>query len=548
MSEFLVTARKWRPTTFEDVVGQGHVTVTLLNAIRQGRLAHAYVFSGPRGVGKTTTARLLAKAVNCLHPVDANPDNVCELCVEINSGQSFNVLEIDGASNRGIDDIRSLRESVRFPPAKGARKVYIVDEVHMLTKEAFNALLKTLEEPPRHVLFIFATTEIQKLPATILSRCQRFDFRRLTGDEIVGNLKIIAANDKISLDDGALRLIARKADGSLRDAQSLFDQAISLCGTTITHEDIKRELRIVDQETFFRVTDIVKGRDAKGALQLVDEIMKQGYDPNEFVEGIVEHLRNILVARTTGSAELIEADDGIRQRYQQEAESFSIADLLRLQRLAGSTLAAIRWSPQPRFKLEADLVQMTGLPEAQDVGSLIQKIDNLKKKAHDDPQPQAGSRTAPQLKSRPVQEAKLDSLPRAVPVPEEIIPVLAPGSLTEESVKGCWPAFVSGFKEKRISLGMALDGASVLAVHGNLIKVGCRDEFTSSSIKRYKQELQDSLHQILNARIQIEPVLDSSLPPTSRTEPVHAASEKKVSMEEHPVVKAMIRELGAEPM
>jgi DNA polymerase-3 subunit gamma/tau len=266
-------------------------------------------------VGKTTTARLLAKAVNCLNPDNANPDNTCELCTEINSGQSFNVLEIDGASNRGIDEIRSLRESVRFPPAKGAKKVYIIDEVHMLTKEAFNALLKTLEEPPRHVLFIFATTEIHKLPATILSRCQRFDFRRLSGEEITGNLRMIAAKDNITLDDDSLRLLARKADGSLRDAQSLFDQAISLCGTTITHEDIRRELRIVDLETFFRVTEMVKRKDPKAALQIVEEIINQGYDPKEFLEGVIEHLRNIMVVKTTGSTELVEAADGIRDRY-----------------------------------------------------------------------------------------------------------------------------------------------------------------------------------------------------------------------------------------
>ena len=544
MSEFLVTARKWRPSTFEDVVGQSHVTSTLRNAIAQNRLAHAYLFSGPRGVGKTTTARLLAKAVNCLNPDNANPDNTCELCTEVNSGQSFSVLEIDGASNRGIDEIRSLRESVRFPPAKGTKKVYIIDEVHMLTKEAFNALLKTLEEPPRHVLFIFATTEIHKLPATILSRCQRFDFRRLSGEEIAGNLRMIAAKDKITLDDGSLRLLARKADGSLRDAQSLFDQAISLCGTTITQDDIQRELRIVDQETFFRVTDTVKRKDAKAALQIVDEIVTQGYDTKEFLEGIIEHLRNIMVVKTTGSTDLVEAADGVRERYRQEADAFTVPDLLRLQRFVGATHAALRWTHQPRFRLEADLVQMAGLAGAQEVGDLLERIEGLKKKAPEESRPLPHNFAA----EKPRTDSAVGQ-PEPAPVSaEQPARPSVTVAMGEDTVRERWPGFVSDLKEKRIALGMALDGTSVLAVHGHLIKVGCRDEFTTSSIKRYKQELQDSLQHVLNARVQIEPVLDQSLPPTQRSGGEKVASVQKIAVEEHPVVKAMIRELGAEPI
>jgi DNA polymerase-3 subunit gamma/tau len=544
MTDFVVTARKWRPLRFEDVVGQGHVTSTLRNAIAQNRLAHAYLFSGSRGVGKTTTARLLAKAVNCLKPENANPDNTCELCTEINSGQSFNVLEIDGASNRGIDEIRSLRESVRFPPAKGTKKVYIIDEVHMLTKEAFNALLKTLEEPPRHVLFIFATTEIHKLPATILSRCQRFDFRRLSGEEIAGNLRIIAEKDGITLDDGSLRLIARKADGSLRDAQSLFDQAISLCGTNITHEDIRRELRIVDQETFFRVTDMVTQRDPKAALQIVDEIVKQGYDTREFLEGIIEHLRNLMVVKTTGSTELVEAADGVRQRYRQEADAFTVPDLLRLQRFIGATHAALRWTPQPRFRLEADLIQMAGLSGAQEVGDLLERIDGLKKKAPEEPRPVTQQRLTANPEPREAAEQQ-HTVPSSLAGSQRMPP---PAAVGEETVRERWPGFVSELKEKRIALGMALDGTSVLAVHGHLIKVGCRDEFTTSSVKRYKQELQDSLQRVLNTRVQIEPVLDQSLKGSGSSEGKETAAEPKVPMEEHPVVKAMIRELGAEPI
>ena len=287
MSEYIVTARKWRPMRFEDIVGQIHVTQTLRNAIASNRLAHAYLFSGPRGVGKTTTARLLAKAVNCRSPRDANPDNSCDICREITDGTSFDVLEIDGATNRGIDEIRNLRESVRYAPAKGKYKIYIIDEVHMLTKESFNALLKTLEEPPTHVMFIFATTEIHKVPATILSRCQRFDFRRIALDEIMGNLRVIAREEGLEIDEESLLIIARKGDGSLRDAQSIFDQVVSLCGRAITHDAILQALNMVDQEVYFHMTDLVKSRDAKGALDLVENLLGQGHDMKDFLSGLL---------------------------------------------------------------------------------------------------------------------------------------------------------------------------------------------------------------------------------------------------------------------
>jgi DNA polymerase-3 subunit gamma/tau len=358
---YQVTARKWRPMVFEDVVGQSHVTETLKNAIATNRVAHAFIFSGSRGCGKTTTARILAKAVNCLSPKDSNPDNACEICNDITSGRSLDVIEIDGASNRGIEEIRNLREAVRFPPTRAKHKIYIIDEVHMLTIPAFNALLKTLEEPPPHVMFIFATTEVYRVPATILSRCQRFDFRRIPVKETAARLRFIAKEENVTIDDESLLVLARKGEGSLRDAQSFFDQVRSFCGNTITADDVLKTLNVVDQHIYFRITELIRAKDRKTGITFVNEIFQGGVDLGEFVGGLAEHFRHLLVAGTTGSTELIEASDHFRARYQEEAKQFSEGDLLRLLKLTHDLDVAMKYSPQPRFRLEVGLLQMISI-------------------------------------------------------------------------------------------------------------------------------------------------------------------------------------------
>src|SRR3970040_703834 len=248
--EFIVTARKWRPKKFSEVIGQEHITTTLQNSIRSNRIAHAYLFTGPRGVGKTSTARIFAKVLNCLNPKDTEPCNECELCKDIQNNQSLDIIEIDGASNRGIDEIRTLRESVKYAPTKGKYKVYIIDEVHMLTKESFNAFLKTLEEPPEHIIFIFATTDVHKVPLTIISRCQRYDFRRIQLDKIKETLRTIASEEKIEIDDKTLTIIAKKADGALRDAESYFDQVVAFSQGKIDAELVTHMLNLIDEEIY----------------------------------------------------------------------------------------------------------------------------------------------------------------------------------------------------------------------------------------------------------------------------------------------------------
>ena len=383
---YLVTARKYRPQTFGEVVAQEHVTETLKNALRLDRLAHAYLFTGPRGVGKTTAARILAKAINCTTPPNergdlSEPCRTCDSCRSFEQGRNMNIIEIDAASNNKVDDVRDLRETVRVPPQGNRMKVYIIDEVHMLSNAAFNALLKTLEEPPPHALFIFATTEPHKVLPTIQSRCQRFDFRRIAVDEIVERLKEICTDESLDVDDASLVLIARKGDGALRDALSVFDQAVSLCGTTVTHQALTLALGVVDDDLYFQSMQAVSDRDAAGMIRLVAEVVHAGYDLQEFVDGLAEHIRNVLVARTVGDVSLIEATDVTRERFAAQARDFSESTLMGLVHIIGQTADALRNSRQPRLALEMALLRMASLPDAVDMRRALASLDRIEKAA-----------------------------------------------------------------------------------------------------------------------------------------------------------------------
>ena len=533
MNEFVVTARKWRPMKFEDVAGQDHVIVTLRNALVTGRIAHAYIFSGPRGVGKTTTARLLAKAVNCLSPINQNPDNTCEICTEITEGRSFDVQEIDGASNRSVDDVRNLREAVRYAPVKGRYKVYIIDEVHMLTKEAFNALLKTLEEPPPHVLFIFATTELQKVPATILSRCQRFEFRRIPAADIRQNLAAIAGQEGLQIDDEALLHIAHRADGSLRDAQSLFDQVIALCGRTVTHAAMLEALNIVDQDNFFRVTSLMVAQDAAGGLTLVEDLMSHGYDLREFLVGLIEHFRNLLVVKVTGKSDLIDASDVTRKRYMEVAETFSVGDLLRAQRHVTTTEMSLSRTAQARFRLEADIVQLVTMPRTLDLAGLLEGLEELKKKHPVEP-----VSTPPAAPPRRQAPPSPPPRPQVVPAPATQAPQR--GQVNEDEVRSRWTEFVSEVSRAKISVGTVLGSTTFLGVRDGVVRIGCVDEFQMSSVERNRETLSEMFYAVFRVRARIagERAAGNENP---------GGAERKAE-DEHPIVKALRRELGAEPI
>jgi len=379
---YLVTARKYRPQLFGEVVAQEHVTETLQNAIRLDRLAHAYLFSGPRGVGKTTAARILAKAINCTTPPEdradsAEPCRQCDSCRSFEEGRNLNIIEIDAASNNKVEDVRDLRDTVRIPPQGNRKKVYIIDEVHMLSNAAFNALLKTLEEPPPYALFIFATTEPHKVLPTILSRCQRFDFRRIAVPEIVAQLQKICVEEAITADEASLMLIARKGDGALRDALSVFDQAVSLCGTALQHAELIEALGVVDTDHYFTATHHVQTRESAGMIHLVDTVVRAGYDLQEFLDGLAEHLRNLLVALTMPDTDLIEAPAATRQRYLDESRYFAEQDLLRLLMIVDEAEEALKSSRQPRLRLEMALLKMAALNRAADLREALAKLDRL---------------------------------------------------------------------------------------------------------------------------------------------------------------------------
>lgn len=374
---YIVLARKWRPLTFEDVAGQEHVTRTLMNALQQQRMGHAFIFAGPRGVGKTTAARLLAKALNCETQPAINPCNQCKSCKAVTEGHSLDVIEIDGASNRGIDEIRNLRENIRFSPASSRYKVYIIDEVHMLSKEAFNALLKTLEEPPAHAVFIFATTEIHRVPLTILSRCQRFDFKRIPTAVIADRLQQIAEFEKIPIDRDGLLLISRKAEGSMRDATSILDQLASSSAETLTVEKVQEALGLINEELFFEFTDLIPQKEDAAVIRFARAVFEQGHDLVNFLHGLEEHFRNLLIARATGSTQLLETSDYFKNLYQEKAPLFAEKDLLHYIDILTQNEALLKYSENPQLILELLLLKLVHKPLSVALEELLELLKNL---------------------------------------------------------------------------------------------------------------------------------------------------------------------------
>jgi DNA polymerase-3 subunit gamma/tau len=463
---YIVLARKWRPQKFEDIIGQEHVSQTLANALETGRIAHSYIFAGPRGVGKTTAARILAKALNCENGPTREPCNTCANCEAITKGSSLDVLEIDGASNRGIDEIRNLRENIRFTPSEGKYRIYIIDEVHMLTKEAFNALLKTLEEPPEHAIFIFATTEIHRVPATILSRCQRFDFKRIPTKTIIAHLDKICAAEKIEVSQDSLLQVAKKADGSMRDAQSILDQIISYTGDKIEFEEVASALGIISEEIYFEFTERIRQGDLKEIILLCQRIYNDGYDLAEFLIGFEEHLRNLLVSKALGETESLNISESYADKYLHMSKDISELDLLRYLQQISEIQNSLKWSAQPQMKFEIGLLKLAKMPATKSIEELLEKLNLIKKKT-EVADSDSGVET---YEENRFEEEEVENSPE----------------LSLEQASLFWQELINNFNNSKVNLSNALQLAKLLSLKDSTLCLAYskKDSFHSTWFKK----------------------------------------------------------------
>lgn len=414
---YLIYARKYRPQTFEEMIGQKPIVQTLQNAIKNNRVAQAYIFSGMRGVGKTTAARILAKALNCQSGPTATPCNKCEFCKEINEDRSVDVLEIDGASNRGIDEVRSLREGVKYRPIHSRYKVIIIDEVHMLTREAFNALLKTLEEPPPHTVFIFATTEFHKVPATIVSRCQHFEFKKISQKDIINHLVDITQKENIKVSSYGMNLIAEAADGSLRDAQSLLDKAVAFSGEVISDEDLKEVLGTISKEILFAFSGAVLGEKPEEIFPLVEKVIELGYDLRFFYKELIQHFRNLLLVRSIKKPQdLLPLNEEDINDLMKEAERASQEELLRYLVVLQKGEQELRFSSHPRIYLEVFLVKLSHFKKITDLKDIVRDLEEIKeeiKAPASKPFPRNIPNSTPPIENRPQDKKGPESVPTA---------------------------------------------------------------------------------------------------------------------------------------
>ncbi|MDE2743762.1 MAG: DNA polymerase III subunit gamma/tau [Gemmatimonadota bacterium] len=532
---YQVTARKWRPRQFDEVVGQEHITATLKSAVHSGRIAQCYLFCGPRGVGKTTTARILAKVLNCANPRDGNPCEACDSCKSIATSTSMNVLEIDGASNNSVDDVRELREVVRYAATEGVYKIYIIDEVHMLSTAAFNALLKTLEEPPEHVVFIFATTEVQSVPDTILSRCQRFNFRRISTGQIAAHLGMIAQAEGIAVEEGALHLLASRADGALRDAESLFDQVVSF-GSEVSQQAVVQVLGLVDRGLYFELLDAMREAAPARVLDIVARAVDEGVDIEEFVYGLVELLRHLLFAKIQGGTDELDMAEDARRRCGELAAAMEVEDLLRMMQSLLDLEADIKRSVQPRFRVEIALVHLALMGRSVDVGELLRRLQSLEGAA---PRPAASppprgrsEQAAPPAPSNPT-EQPAPPVPSsfkeqtAPPLPndysEQVAPppptqqqVAAPAesgnaaaSLSIDQVRTTWNELVNAVRAVKPSLAHFLNGATLVGLEGHVLKLsfGAADRFAMNQVLNNRESVEEIAEAKYGRRLRLEPVV-----------------------------------------
>ena len=512
---YQVLSLKLRPQRFDEVVGQTHVTRTLQNAIGLDRVAHGYIFSGPRGVGKTTTARILAKVLNCKNPKDNNPCGTCVNCTEITQGSNLDVQELDGASNRGIDEMRDLREAVKYPPNNSKYRIYIIDEVHMLTREAFNALLKTLEEPPPHVIFIMATTDAHKVPATILSRTQRFDFKHISINDISEYLKQILESENIKYDTDGIRLIAQKADGSLRDSLSLLDQTIAYASDVLDVETIRDVLGIIKENVFLNIIQTIEKRDHKEVIHQLSQLIDAGYAISDFISGFNEFLRNCMIQKTGESAKLNLSENSLN--WLQTGCRFSTADFLRMLDLSLQFESKLRFLQQPQISLEALFIKLSMMDASVDIASILSgevpKTISVKKpesqkpsittEKPDSPLVQTEPMESPQpTENNPVTEKLTTPTPPVVsePVPQQV------RNLTLEDFNNSWIEIIEGLEEKNSKIAHFLEEAKLSSFDGKqlLIELVNGHRFHLKTLEKDAEQIASVINDKLNQKIRIK--------------------------------------------
>jgi DNA polymerase-3 subunit gamma/tau len=476
---YLVLARKWRPRTFDQMVSQEFIARTLKNAVRTDHVAHAFLFSGSRGVGKTSAARILAKCLNCDHGPSPEPCNECPACMEIDEGRSLDVYEIDGASNTSVDDIRELRENIKYLPRPGKRRVYIIDEVHMLSKSAFNALLKTLEEPPDHVVFIFATTEPHRVPETIQSRCQRFDFRRIPRARILERLQEMARSEGYEIHDRALAAVAKAADGSMRDAQSLLDQIVSYCGPSVPEEAVAEILGIAGREHFYRISKAVLGQDPRECVEALEEVHRAGCDIDPFYRDLVEHFRNLLVARLLPDpSSVLQVTDAEIQELREHAGQAGPEDLRRLVSILLKAEEDILRSSLPRMGLEVTLIKMANLSRLEPLEKILERLAASEDSTIDRPGgPRAPSAVPPVQKPRTRTTPAPGSEPEA-PQRNELKPATrepSPAPRIPWNAPDAWQFFVETVRRERAMTAALLQDVGKWDLSEDSLKVFCEE-------------------------------------------------------------------------